>query len=98
MRLEKWLKKFFDTCLRVWEQAKNAYKNASKNICAKISQKNITLKNNSLKNATLTKPQIELLKNLTIPVVHKAHILMVTETVVLFYWFVFFIQLGEQWR
>lgn len=63
MRLEKWLKKFFDTCLRVWEQVKNAYKNASKNICAKISQKNITLKINSLKNATLTKPQIELLKN-----------------------------------
>lgn len=65
MRLEKWLKKFFDTCLRVWEQAKNAYKDASKNICAKISQnlKNTTLKINSLKNATFTKPQIELLKN-----------------------------------
>lgn len=57
MKLEKWLKKFFDTCLRVWSEAKNT----SANISAKFSQnlKNITLK--ILQNTK--KPQIELLKN-----------------------------------
>ena len=42
--------------------------------------------------------QIELLKYITIPIVHEAHILMVTETVVLFYRFVLLVQLREQWR
>ena len=65
MRLEKWLKRLkmlLESCLRVWEQAKNVSKNALKNICAKISQKSIALKI-KLKNTALTKLQIEPLKN-----------------------------------
>lgn len=53
MKLEKWLKKFFDTCLRVWSKTKN--------ISAKFSQ---NLKNIALKILQNTKKsQIELLKN-----------------------------------
>lgn len=65
MKLEKWLEKFFDTCLRAWAKAKNIsqniFQNAFANISAKFSQnlKNITLK--ILQKAK--KPQIELLKN-----------------------------------
>lgn len=53
MKLDKWLKKFFDTCLRVWSKTKN--------ISAKFSQ---NLKNIALKILQNTKKsQIELLKN-----------------------------------
>ena len=59
MKLEKWLKMFFEACLGVWGEAKNIYKNIS----AKLSQnlKNIAL--NISQNIVCKKPQIRLLKN-----------------------------------